>query len=121
MPENHIQVSLCVSVSRSINGLRGEGNQPVIPDRVPRTARFGASECSKLIRCACKSFGISVHELGERSSAGTAGAGVSVETGRRVKVTESIADRAAPAVDQPHLVPPSLGVAAATMQIMIRV
>lgn len=29
----------------------------------------------------------------------TAGAGVSVETGRRVKVTESIADRAVPAVD----------------------
>ena len=40
----------------------------------------------------------------ERSSAGTAGAGVSVETGWRVKVTESMADRAAPAVVQPRLV-----------------
>jgi hypothetical protein len=44
------------------------------------------------------------HHGTERSSAGTAGAGVSVETGRRVKVTESIADRAAPAVDQPRFV-----------------
>jgi hypothetical protein len=42
--------------------------------------------------------------LGERLSAGTAGAGVIVETGRRVKVTESMADRAAPAVVQPRLV-----------------
>ena len=42
--------------------------------------------------------------LAERSSAGTAGAGVSVETGWRVKVTESMADRAAPAVVQPRLV-----------------
>ena len=40
----------------------------------------------------------------ERSSAGTAGAGVSAETGWRVKVTESMADRAAPAVVQPRLV-----------------
>jgi hypothetical protein len=44
----------------------------------------------------------------ERLSAGTAGAGVSVETGFRVKVTESMADRAAPAVDQPRLVLPSV-------------
>lgn len=44
----------------------------------------------------------------ERSSAGTAGAGVSVGTGWRVKVTESKADRAAPAVDQPRLVRPWL-------------
>ena len=36
--------------------------------------------------------------MAERSSAGTAGAGVSVETGWRVRVTESMADRAAPAV-----------------------
>ena len=40
----------------------------------------------------------------QRSSAGTAGAAVSVETGWRVKVTESMADRAAPAVVQPRLV-----------------
>jgi hypothetical protein len=40
----------------------------------------------------------------DRLSAGTAGAGVSVETGWRVKVTESMADRAAPAVVQPRLV-----------------
>jgi hypothetical protein len=40
----------------------------------------------------------------ERSSAGTAGAGASVETGWRVKVTDSMADRAAPAVVQPRLV-----------------
>jgi len=40
----------------------------------------------------------------ERSSAGTAGAGVSVETGWWVKVTESMADRTAPAVAQPRLV-----------------
>ena len=38
------------------------------------------------------------------SSAGTAGAAVSVETGWRVRVTESMADRAAPAVVQPRLV-----------------
>jgi hypothetical protein len=44
--------------------------------------------------------------LAERLSAGTAGAGVSVETGWRVKVTESMADRAAPAVVQPRLVSP---------------
>ena len=42
----------------------------------------------------------------ERLSAGTAGAGVSVETGWRVKATESMADRAAPAVVQPRLVRP---------------
>ena len=42
--------------------------------------------------------------LGERLSAGTAGAGVSVETGWRVKVTESMADTAATAVDQLRLV-----------------
>lgn len=42
--------------------------------------------------------------LAERSSAGTAGAGVSVETGWWVKVTESMADRAAPAVAQPRFV-----------------
>ena len=42
--------------------------------------------------------------LAQRSSAGTAGAGVSVETGWRVKVTESMADRAAPAVVQPRFV-----------------
>ena len=42
--------------------------------------------------------------LAERSSAGTAGAGLSVETGRWVKVTESVADKAAPAVVQPRLV-----------------
>ena len=46
---------------------------------------------------------------GERSSAGTAGAGVSVETGCRVKVAGSMADRAAPAVDQPRLVRPCYG------------
>jgi hypothetical protein len=40
----------------------------------------------------------------QRLSAGTAGAGVSVETGWRVKVMENMADRAAPAVDQPRLV-----------------
>ena len=40
----------------------------------------------------------------ERSSAGTAGAGVNVETGRRIKVTESMADTAPPAVVQPRLV-----------------
>jgi hypothetical protein len=38
-----------------------------------------------------------------RSSAGTAGAGESVETGRRLKVRESMADKAAPAVVQPRL------------------
>lgn len=37
-------------------------------------------------------------------SAGTAGAGVSVETGLRVKVTGSMSDTAAPAVVQPRLV-----------------
>lgn len=42
--------------------------------------------------------------VGQRQSAGTAGAGVSVETGWRVKVTESMADRAAPAVVQPRFV-----------------
>ena len=47
--------------------------------------------------------------MAERSSAGTAGAGVSVETGWRVKVTERMADRAAPAVDQPRLVRPCSG------------
>ena len=40
----------------------------------------------------------------ERSSAGTAGAGVSVETGWRVKSTEGVADRTAPAVVQTRLV-----------------
>jgi hypothetical protein len=40
----------------------------------------------------------------ERLSAGTAGARVSLETGWRVKVTESRADRAAPAVVQPRFV-----------------
>ena len=40
----------------------------------------------------------------QRQSAGTAGAGVSVETGCRVKVTEGMADRGAPAVVQPRLV-----------------
>ncbi len=44
--------------------------------------------------------------LGERLSAGTAGAAVRVETGWRVKVTEIMADRAAPAVVQPRLVSP---------------
>ena len=47
-----------------------------------------------------------IHSLCERLSAGTAGAGVSAETGSRVKVAESIADKAAPAVDQPRLVRP---------------
>lgn len=42
----------------------------------------------------------------QRSSAGTAGARVSVETGWRVKVAESMADRAAPAVVQSRLVRP---------------
>jgi hypothetical protein len=46
--------------------------------------------------------------VAERLSAGTAGAGVSVETGWRVKVTESVAERAAPAVVQPRFVRPSL-------------
>ena len=41
---------------------------------------------------------------GERSSAATAGAGVNVDTEWRVKVTGSMADRAAPAVVQPRLV-----------------
>ena len=45
-----------------------------------------------------------VLNIAERSSAGTAGAGLSVETGWRVKVTESMADRATPAVVQPRLV-----------------
>lgn len=45
-----------------------------------------------------------LHFLAERLSAGTAGAEVSVETGWRVKVTESMADTAAPAVAQPRLV-----------------
>lgn len=44
------------------------------------------------------------HFLAERSSAGTAGAGVSVETGWWVEVAESMTDRAAPAVFQPRLV-----------------
>lgn len=39
----------------------------------------------------------------KRSSAGTAGAAASVEMGWRVKVTESMANRAAPAVVQPRL------------------
>lgn len=42
--------------------------------------------------------------MAERSSAGTAGAGVNATTGWWVKVTESMADRAAPAVVQPRLV-----------------
>jgi hypothetical protein len=46
--------------------------------------------------------------LAERLSAGTAGAGVSVETGWRVEVTKSTADSAAPAVVQPRLVRPWL-------------
>ena len=46
--------------------------------------------------------------LGERSSAGTAGTGVSDETGWKVKATESVADRTAPAVEQPRLVRPLL-------------
>jgi hypothetical protein len=41
---------------------------------------------------------------GERSSAGTDGAAESVETGWRVKVTERMADRAAPEVVQPRFV-----------------
>lgn len=41
---------------------------------------------------------------------GTAGAGVSAETGWRVKVTQSLADSGAPAVVQPHLVRPWFGV-----------
>ena len=45
-----------------------------------------------------------IHSLCERSSAGTAGAGVSVETGWRVKSTEGVADRTAPAVVQTRLV-----------------
>jgi hypothetical protein len=44
--------------------------------------------------------------INERSSAGTAGAGVSVDTGWRVKATEIMADKAAPAVVQPRLVRP---------------
>lgn len=40
----------------------------------------------------------------QRLSAGTAGAGASLETGWLVKVTEDMADRAAPAVVQPRLV-----------------
>ncbi len=44
----------------------------------------------------------------QRPSAGTAGAGVSVETGWRVKATERMADRAAPAVGQPRLVLPAV-------------
>jgi len=40
----------------------------------------------------------------ERSSAGTAGAGVSVETGWWVINSKIMADRAAPAVVQPRLV-----------------
>jgi hypothetical protein len=51
-----------------------------------------------------RGFAQDVLRLGERSSAGTAGAAVSVETGWRVKVAESVADRAAPAVVQPRLV-----------------
>jgi hypothetical protein len=47
---------------------------------------------------------VSLKFLAGRSSAGTAGAGVGVETGWRVKVTASMADRAAPAVVQPRLV-----------------
>lgn len=41
---------------------------------------------------------VAFHYLGKRQSGGTSGAGVSAETGWRVKVTESMADRAAPAV-----------------------
>ena len=44
----------------------------------------------------------------ERLSAGTAGAGMSVEMGWRVKNTENMADSAAPAVVQPRLVRPCL-------------
>lgn len=40
----------------------------------------------------------------QRSSAGTAGEGVSAETEWRVNVTESMPDRAAPAVVQARLV-----------------
>ena len=50
--------------------------------------------------------------LPERLSAGTAGAGVSVETGRRVEVTKSMGDRAAPAVVQPRLVSHLFGLGA---------
>lgn len=39
----------------------------------------------------------------DRLSAGTAGAGVSAETGRRVRVTERIADRAAQRLSNPAL------------------
>jgi len=46
--------------------------------------------------------------FGRTLSAGTAGAGVSDETGGRVKVTESMADIAAPAIIQPRLVSPYL-------------
>ena len=42
--------------------------------------------------------------VAERSSAGTDGAAVNVEMGWRVKVSESISDRAAPAVVQPRFV-----------------
>ena len=43
-------------------------------------------------------------KLGEGSSAGTAGVGVSVDTRWQVKVTGSVADRTAPAVVPPRLV-----------------
>jgi hypothetical protein len=53
--------------------------------------------------------------LAQRLSAGTAGAGGSVETGWRVKVTKGKADTAAPAVVQPRLVRPLSMVTAAML------
>ena len=47
---------------------------------------------------------VTLMKFAQRSSAGTAGVGVSVETGWRVINTKSMADRAAPAVVQPRLV-----------------
>lgn len=66
--------------------------------------RLAPKGCKRHQEHGCEETAHWAQLLGERSSAGTAGAGVSVETGWRVKVTESMADRAAPAVVQPRLV-----------------
>ena len=75
-------------------------NTRLVPSRSSAYGRRQKQSPLELERHKC--FYLSWYD--ERSSAGTAGAGESVVTGWRVKVTESMADRAAPAVVQPRLV-----------------
>jgi hypothetical protein len=70
---------------------------------------YSKHQYSSAFTCgSSSSLDLGIRASAERLSAGTAGAAVSVETGWRVKVTEIMADRAAPAVVQPRLVRPWL-------------